>query len=220
MDTFLVWRISSHTVVFLKMQPTVRTTQLSRKNQYTARAGSSRRSHLFSTVITSTADKVAPSTVISRLPAMYPRPVSYTHLDVYKRQALDLRVPEQNYFSDVAADAWYADGVNAMAAKGFFAGDGSAFRPEDTITYEEMVTVLSSVAAWASLDGYELAQENLSAGDWGNYYQFSDWAQTSARNLDELGALVGDQQPGDAGTRETAAGLLCALMEATHLIWS
>ena len=35
-----------------------------------------------------------------------------------------------------------------------------------------------------------------------------------------LGALVGDQQPGDAGTRETAAGLLCALMEATHLIWS
>ena len=134
--------------------------------------------------------------------------------------ALDLRVPEQNYFSDVAADAWYADGVNAMAAKGFFAGDGSAFRPDDTITYEEMVTVLSSVAAWASLDGYELSQENLSAGDWGNYYQFSDWAQTSARNLDELGALVGDQQPGDAGTRETAAGLLCALMEATHLIWS
>ena len=86
--------------------------------------------------------------------------------------ALDLRVPEQNYFSDVAEDAWYADGVNAMAAKGFFA------------------------------------------------YQFSDWAQTSARNLDELGALVGDQQPGDAGTRETAAGLLYALMEATHLIWS
>ena len=134
--------------------------------------------------------------------------------------ALDLRVPEQNYFSDVAADAWYADGVNAMAAKGFFAGDGSAFRPDDAITYEEMVTVLSSVAAWASLNGYELAQENLSAGDGGNYCQFSNWAQTSARNLDGLGALVGDQQPGDAGTRETAAGLLCALMEATHLIWN
>ena len=50
--------------------------------------------------------------------------------------------------TDVAPEAWYADAVNAMAAKGFFAGDGSAFRPEDTITYEEMVTVLSSVAAW------------------------------------------------------------------------
>ena len=106
-----------------------------------------------------------------------------------------------------------------MAAKGFMAGDGTAFRPEDTITYEEMVTVLSSVAAWASLDGYELAQKDLSIGDQAEYYQFSPWAQTSARNLDALGALAGDQQPQDPGTRETAAALLCALMEATHLIW-
>lgn len=145
--------------------------------------------------------------------------ISRAEFAVMVASALNLRVPEQSYFSDVPADAWYADGVNAMAAKGFMAGSGGNFRPEDTITYEEMVTVLSSVAAWASLDGYELSQENLSAGDWGNYYQFSDWAQTAARNLDELGALVGEQQPRDAGTRETAAGLLYALMDATHLIW-
>ena len=133
--------------------------------------------------------------------------------------ALDLRTPEQNYFSDVPEDAWYAGGVNAMAAKGFFAGDGSAFRPGDTITYEEMVTVLSSVAAWASLDGYDLAQQNLSAEEWIDYYEYSPWAQTAARNLKALGALAGNQQPQDPGTRETAAALLCALMESTHLIW-
>ena len=133
--------------------------------------------------------------------------------------ALDLRTPEQNYFSDVPEDAWYAGGVNAMAAKGFFAGDGSAFRPGDTITYEEMVTVLSSVAAWASLDGYDLAQQNLSAEEWIDYYEYSPWAQTAARNLEALGALAGNQRPQDPGTRETAAALLCALMEATHLIW-
>ena len=133
--------------------------------------------------------------------------------------ALNLRTPERNYFSDVPADAWYAGTVNAMAAKGFLAGDGTAFRPNDTITYEQMVTCLSSVAAWASMDGYELAQKNLSIGEWENYYMYSEWAQTSARNLDALGALVGDQQPQDPGTRETAAALLCALMEATHLIW-
>ena len=133
--------------------------------------------------------------------------------------ALDLRTPEQNYFSDVPEDAWYAGGVNAMAAKGFFAGDGSAFRPGDTITYEEMVTVLSSVAAWASLDGYDLAQQNLSAEEWIDYYEYSPWAQTAARNLEALGALAGNQQPQDPGTRETAAALLCALMESTHLIW-
>ncbi len=133
--------------------------------------------------------------------------------------ALNLRMVSQSYFSDVPAGSWYADAVNAMAAKGFLAGDGETFRPDDTITYEEMVTCLSAVAAWASLDGYELAQEDLSASDWGYYYQFSEWAQTSARNLAELGALVGDQEPQEAGTRETAAGLLCALMEGTHLIW-
>ena len=134
--------------------------------------------------------------------------------------ALNLRATSQSYFSDVPAGAWYADAVNAMAAKGFIAGDGSAFHPDDTITYEEMVTVLSSVATWASLDGYALSQESLSAEDAGNYAQFSQWAQAPARNLDELGALVGTQQPGDTGTRETAAGLLCALMEATNLLWS
>ena len=93
--------------------------------------------------------------------------------------ALNLRAPSKSYFSDVSEDAWYADGVNAMAAKGFFAGDGSTFRPEDTITYEEMVTVLSSVAAWASLDGYELAQKNLSAGEWGNYCWGPWWGISS-----------------------------------------
>ena len=134
--------------------------------------------------------------------------------------ALNLRAPERSSFSDVPADAWYADAVNAMAAKGFLAGDGEAFHPEDTITYEEMVTCLSSVAAWASMEGYELSQEELSIGEWGDYHQFSDWARAAARNLDELGALVGDQQPQDPGTRETAAALLCALLEATHLIWS
>ena len=145
--------------------------------------------------------------------------VTRAQFAVMLASALGLRTPEQSYFSDVPADAWYAGGVNAMAAKGFMAGDGTAFRPEDTITYEEMVTVLSSVAAWASLDGYELAQKDLSIGDQAEYYQFSPWAQTSARNLDALGALAGDQQPQDPGTRETAAALLCALMEATHLIW-
>ena len=145
--------------------------------------------------------------------------VTRAEFAVMVASALNLRVPDQNFFSDVAGDAWYAGGVNAMAAKGFMAGGDGLFRPEDTITYEEMVTVLSSVAAWANLDGYELSQKNLSAGEWGTYYQFSDWAQTSARNLGQLGALVGNQQPQDPGTRETAAALLCALMEATHLIW-
>ena len=117
------------------------------------------------------------------------------------------------------ADHWAAKEIATWSDRGIIEGSGGSFRPNDTITYEQMVTCLSSVAAWASMDGYELAQKNLSIGEWENYYMYSEWAQTSARNLDALGALVGDQQPQDPGTRETAAALLCALMEATHLIW-
>ena len=39
-------------------------------------------------------------------------------------------------------------------------GDGT-FGPEDPLTYEQLVTALSAVAAWASMDGYALAQEGL-----------------------------------------------------------
>ena len=134
--------------------------------------------------------------------------------------ALNLRRSDSAPFSDVAPSAWYAGAVNAMATKGFLSGDGDGrFRPEDTISYEEMVTVLSSVAAWATMEGRELSEESLSAGDWGVYHAFSDWAQIPARNLDRLGALAGSQQPQEPGTRETAAGLLHALLEAAGLLW-
>lgn len=59
----------------------------------------------------------------------------------------------------------------------------------------------------------------LSAGDWGVYHDFSEWAQIPARNLDRLGALAGSQQPREPGTRETAAGLLHALLESAGLLW-
>ena len=134
--------------------------------------------------------------------------------------ALNLRRSDSAPFSDVDPSAWYAGAVNAMAAKGFLSGDGDGrFRPEDTISYEEMVTVLSSVAAWATMEGRELAEESLSAGDWGVYHDFSEWAQIPARNLDRLGALAGSQQPREPGTRETAAGLLHALLESAGLLW-
>lgn len=123
-------------------------------------------------------------------------------------------------FSDTSADAWYADAVSAMASYGFISGysDGT-FRPNSTITYEEMVTILAAVAAWSNMDGYDLAQAEIPAGEWLNYSAFSAWAQSPAYTLDSLGALVGDQVPTDSGTRETAAGLLCTLMESIHLLW-
>ena len=136
-------------------------------------------------------------------------------------QALNLPASESALtFTDVTADAWYAGAVSAMAARGFVAGDDDgAFRPDSTITYQEIVTILSSVSAWASMDGYELSQEGLPAAQYADYYQFDDWARAAARSLGELGALVGDLAPTDNATREVAAGMLCTLMERISLIW-
>jgi C-terminal peptidase prc len=123
-------------------------------------------------------------------------------------------------FSDTSGDAWYADAVSAMASRGLIAGyDDGTFRPDGTITYQEMVTILAAVAAWANIDGYALSKEEIPLNIWGKYSDFDVWAMVPARCLDELDALVGDQAPTDSGTREVAAALLCTLMENIHLIW-
>lgn len=135
--------------------------------------------------------------------------------------ALNLPEGKKVPFSDVPADAPYAGAVSAMAARGFVSGrGGGVFLPDSPVTYEEMVTVLSAVAAWASMDGYALAQKDVPAGQWLNYHTFSPWAQAPAWRLDQLGALAGGTDPGLPATRQLAAGMLCSLMENIHLLWA
>ena len=131
---------------------------------------------------------------------------------------LDLPEGQNLSFSDVADDAWYNKAVSAMAARGFVSGMGDGtFRPDDTITYEQMTTILSSVAVWASMSAEELnGKTDISLAD---YQDFSPWAQRPAWIMDQLGALVGDLQPQDLATRETAAGMLYAMMDSLHMLW-
>lgn len=131
---------------------------------------------------------------------------------------LDLPEGQNLSFSDVADDAWYNKAVSAMAARGFVSGMGDGtFHPDYTITYEQMVTILSSVAVWASMSAEELnGQTDISLAD---YQDFSPWAQRPAWIMDQLGALVGDLQPQDLATRETAAGMLYAMMDSLHMLW-
>lgn len=131
---------------------------------------------------------------------------------------LDLPEGQNLSFSDVADDAWYNKAVSAMAARGFVSGMGDGtFRPDDTITYEQMTTILSSVAVWASMSAEELnGKTDISLAD---YQDFSSWAQRPAWIMDQLGALVGGLQPQDLATRETAAGMLYAMMDSLHMLW-
>lgn len=124
-------------------------------------------------------------------------------------------------FSDTEDGAWYSNAVSAMASQGFLSGYGDrTFRPNNTITYEEMVTILASVAAWSNMDGYAMSQySEVPIDDWLNYRDFSAWAQVPAWTLDHLGGLVGDLTPAEACTREVTAGALCSLLENIHILW-
>ncbi len=136
--------------------------------------------------------------------------------------ALDLPAPEtvRARFSDVSPDSWFADSVFAMSDMGFISGysDGR-FDPDDTVSYQEMVTILPKVAAWASIDGDFLNREPLLLEESVQFQDFDQWAQIPARNLDALEVLLDGPTPSDPGTREMAAALICRLMENTCIIW-
>ena len=135
--------------------------------------------------------------------------------------ALDLPAGKVGQFSDVQENQWFAAPVSAMTDMGFLSGRGDGtFGPNDTITYQEMVTVLSNVAAWTSMDGYDLNNSDLLPEELVEYYDWAEWARVPARNLDALEALTGELAPTDLVTREIAAATLCRLMESTHLIWN
>lgn len=60
---------------------------------------------------------------------------------------------EGGTFTDVAVDAWYADGVAWAAANGIVGGYGNGrFGPDDPITREQMAAILYRYAEWAEYD--------------------------------------------------------------------
>ena len=133
--------------------------------------------------------------------------------------ALDLPAGKTNRFSDVPDTAWYAGAVNAMADMGFVSGSDGRFAPGAAVSCQDMVSILARVAVWASMDSYDLDQELLTLEERETYSAYASWAQKSARCLDRLGVLLEDVSPADPGSRETAAAMLCRLMENTELIW-
>ena len=107
-----------------------------------------------------------------------------------------------------------------MTGKGFIAGyEDDTFHPNETITYQEMVTILSSVAAWMTMDGYALSQKDLSIHEFAALLDLPDWVQIPVRNLTELGFALDLTQPGAPADRAQAADLLYQLMDVTNLFW-
>lgn len=128
---------------------------------------------------------------------------------------------ETAHFSDVPSNSWYADAISAMASRGFISGysDGT-FHPEDTITYEQMLTILSSLASWCTMEGYDLSQKVIPAAQWPDYYSLSSWAQDPAWRLEQMGLTLNLENPQQPGTRETCAHLIYSVMDLCGLFWT
>lgn len=136
--------------------------------------------------------------------------------------ALDLPADEKTAlkFSDVQAGDTYAGAIGAMADMGFISGDGYRFRPYDLISYQEMVTILANISAWACIDGYDYADMELGGQAVERFAHFASWAQVPARNLELFDALLTEVAPADLCTREVAAASLCRLMDGCGLLWN
>ena len=111
-------------------------------------------------------------------------------------------------FSDVSADAWYADAVNWAASVGVVAGYGDAFGANDAINREQLAAILCNYAAYkgedvssgAALDGYSDAAS------------VSDWAGESVEWAVAEGLLSGvtnnELAPQGSATRAQVAAML------------
>ena len=136
--------------------------------------------------------------------------------------AMNLPVPEDlKVFSDVPETAWYAECVAAAAKAGYVSGVGDgSFHPNDTISYQEMIAVMSNLATRVSIEMEMLNDQKVTAEENGRYHEFALWAHQAVRNLDKVHVLLDGAEPNRPATREMASALLCRVMETTGLLWT
>jgi len=138
-------------------------------------------------------------------------------------------------FSDVAPDAWYADGANAMAELGLVDGVGDGrFNPEGVLTNEEFLTIMGRMARFLNfaLDDYGEAVERspLPAGAQAMLADYSDWAKSGVAVLawgladalegrgDMLYTSFADIVPSAPVLREEAAAGMYAVLAGLDIL--
>ncbi|RJX17313.1 MAG: S-layer homology domain-containing protein [Ammonifex sp.] len=117
-----------------------------------------------------------------------------------------------NAFSDVTPDAWYAGAVAAVAEKGLMRGAHGKFRPNDTLTREELAAVALKLVAVSEQD---LALELRDA------QEVSPWARQAVATAAAAGLMSGRGDgkfaPKAAVTRAEVAVILYRLAERLGL---
>lgn len=90
-------------------------------------------------------------------------------------------------FSDVDADAWYADAVNWAAANGVVSGYGDTFGPNDTLTREQLAAILCNYAAYKGQD----VSARADLGVYADVASVSGWATDALSWANAKGLITG-----------------------------
>ncbi|MDY4977205.1 MAG: S-layer homology domain-containing protein, partial [Clostridia bacterium] len=118
----------------------------------------------------------------------------------------------ESLFEDVTPDAWYGESVIAAASAGLIQGYEGKFRPEDTITREEIAVVM--------MKAYQFLGKTAAAGDLTGFTdsdQISDWAKPFAAQAVGAGLISGMTDntfaPRENATRAQATSILKRLLD-------
>ncbi|OWR28685.1 hypothetical protein CDO73_17445 [Saccharibacillus sp. O23] len=126
-------------------------------------------------------------------------------------RAFDLDTPQFPYssYKDVAVSSWASPAAEALRAKGWMSGSGSAFLPNAPVTQEQMASVLAKALGLSesplSVPGAGVTEEDLAAA--------SGWARGSlkqAASAGLLGVYANGIKPGQAVLRGEAASAVLA----------
>jgi hypothetical protein len=120
--------------------------------------------------------------------------------------------PESPTFTDVEPSAWYYGAVEAAARAGLLAGDGRNFRPDATLTRQEMAAV---VVRLSGLSG------SAPAANFADEKEIAPWARQAVATAYARGLMRGVDDrlfaPGSMVTRAQCATLLARLADRLGL---
>lgn len=120
-------------------------------------------------------------------------------------------------FSDVAADAWYADGLYWAVENGLFAGYGNGISgAEDSITREQLAVMLYR---YAQYKGYDTTQGGMAVREFADYDDISGYARSSmqwAVNAQIISGYNNLLSPQDSATRAQVATMLMNFIQGLY----
>lgn len=136
--------------------------------------------------------------------------ISSLHINKEDIQAYDIN------FIDVPENYWASEYINIAYEKGWISGYNGKFNPNDTITREQMASILmrayKDIAAYAESSSDD--KPNLS--DYKDKDKISPWALEAMKEAVELGIINGynnELSPGRNATRAEAAVMLYRYLE-------